>query len=143
MQGECIIPCFCSQPCRSGSWVWQGVGVGIFLPIICPNYTCIFSPLYFLCILLLEMFVQVQAWQSVQQRVPDPGLSHLQSFLPLPSSPASVSFTLISDHWAQLPFLQNTPRIYSIFSLSNRCGFSFSHLFLPPHCPPELPCSDV
>ena len=37
-------------------------------------HTVIFSPLQFLCILLLEdMFVQVQA---LQQRVPGPSLSH-------------------------------------------------------------------
>lgn len=47
-------------------------------------YAVIFSPLAFLCILLLELFVQVHALQSLQQKVPglrsqvpDPGLSQL------------------------------------------------------------------
>lgn len=63
-------------------WKWQ-LGsfrfFNIFLSIICPNQACtqLFLVPYnkFLCIWLLEMFVQIQALQLLQQRVPSPSLS--------------------------------------------------------------------
>ena len=57
------------------------------LPQLC-MHAVIFSPLQFLCILLLkERFVQVQA---LQQKVPGPSLSHVHSLtLPLTSNVTS------------------------------------------------------
>ena len=68
-----LTPCFCSWLFRSGSWViWSLYLVVHDLPQL-RMHTVTFSPLYFLCILLLEeTFVLVQA---LQRRVPGPSLS--------------------------------------------------------------------
>ena len=69
-------PGFCFQRFRSGSWGFFGFFVSCIknLPQL-RMHAVIFSPLWFLCILLLEeTFVQVQA---LQQRVPGPSLCQL------------------------------------------------------------------
>ena len=86
VQGECIVLLFCSpKPCfvLGSSEVEAEVLVSLyplrpeFALVNLPQehmHTVIFSPIQFLCILLLEeRCVQVQA---LQQRVPVPGLSH-------------------------------------------------------------------
>lgn len=81
MQGALLLtPWFSSQLFRSGSWFVQG-----FLYLVarnCPSCLCyafVVSLLQFLCIFLLEeMFVQEQALQPLQQRVPGPSLSHCE-----------------------------------------------------------------
>ena len=75
-QGACAGPCFCPQhPAFAPGSSEMAVGFLVFLylvhnlPQLC-MHAVIFSPLWFLCILLLEkVFVWVQA---LQQRVPDP-----------------------------------------------------------------------
>ena len=66
------VPCVCSQQLRNGSWLV------VFLYLTVRNCLSVcavmFSPLQFLCILLLkEMFVQVQA---LLYRTLGPSLSH-------------------------------------------------------------------
>ena len=62
-QELCAVPCFCSQHLRGGSW-----SVSFLYPIDhnCQLFLCAvtISPLYFLCVLLVEMFVQVQVQGS-------------------------------------------------------------------------------
>ena len=80
MQGACAVPCFCSLSPVLKSGSRKKVVVGVFgfsvsLGLECaPNvHASIFSPIQFLCVLLLEdRCVQVQA---LQQRVPGPSLS--------------------------------------------------------------------
>ena len=80
VQGACAVPCFCSQipaftSCSSKVAVRSS---GLFVSFVqnlpqLSKYSVIFSPLQFLCILLLEdRFVQVHA---LQQKVPGPSLS--------------------------------------------------------------------
>ena len=84
VQGACAVPCFCSQLFRNGSWVLL---VFLYLVHNLPQLhmhagSFFFSPLEFLCILLLEeTFVQVQA---LQQRRPGP------RFLPVSPGPFPV-----------------------------------------------------
>ena len=70
-QGACAGPCFCSRLFESGSWVfWSLCIFGSRIGPNCSMHTLNFSPIQFLCILLLqERCVQVQA---LQQRVPGP-----------------------------------------------------------------------
>ena len=67
-----IVPCFGSQLWGGGSWVFGGVFLHLSvcnMPQLCME-TVIFSPISFLCILLLkEPFVQGRA---LQRRVPGP-----------------------------------------------------------------------
>ena len=80
VQGACAVPCFCSQipafaSCSSKVAVRSS---GLFVSFVqnlpqLSEHSVIFSPLQFLCILLLEdRFVQVQA---LQEKVPGPSLS--------------------------------------------------------------------
>ena len=71
---------------------WRLGFFGLFVSLgsrICPNcmHTVIFSPVQFLCILLLEERYtppQVQALQALQQRGPGASLSHSLQLRPLP-----------------------------------------------------------
>ena len=59
-------------------------------------YTVIFSSLEFLCVLLLDTFVQEQA---LQQRVPGPGLSHRYSVVGMTVASAALLESPEVKHW--------------------------------------------
>ena len=64
VQGSCAVPCFCSWHLRNGSWFLASLYLIHNLPYLC-MHAALFSPLFFLGILLLqEAFVQVQALQG-------------------------------------------------------------------------------
>ena len=64
VQGSCPVPCFCSWHLRNGSWFLASLYLIHNLPYLC-MHAALFSPLFFLGILLLqEAFVQVQALQG-------------------------------------------------------------------------------
>ena len=122
VQGPCPVPCFCFRLFRSGSWgflvflhLWGFFGLFVsFIQNLPPtaHHTVIFSPIMFLCILLLEeTFVQVQA---LQQRVPGPSLSQKVWENSTPTS--------IGPRWAkpQLP----------IAVASRKCSFLQVHMEL-------------
>ena len=76
VQGACTVPCFCSQHpgfALGSSEVEIGC-FGLFVSFVqnlsqLHRHAVIFSPMWFLCILLLEeRFAQEQALQHLQQR---------------------------------------------------------------------------
>ena len=80
--GPCTIPCFCSgQPVFPPSSLEVGF-LGLFVSFVhnlpqLHTHAVIFSPIQFLCVLLLEeMFIQVHA---LQQSIPGPSLSQYLS----------------------------------------------------------------
>ena len=88
VQGACAVPFFCSQHPVFCSWLFRH-GIGFFrsLHLLVQSlpemhmHTDIFSPVQFLCILLLEE--RCVQGQVLWQRVPGPSLSQEEAwFLP-------------------------------------------------------------